>query len=114
MARVERAAGVQFGQIDAGVLVDVQGAVGAVGRGRRPPLVLLAGGVERLLFVAGRQSGSLGQQPNLVQVDRLGRRRVELAVANAGAGGHPLEFAGPQRLRRCPGCRGAQGCPDST
>ena len=61
---------------------------------------------ERLLLVGRLQSLPFGQQPDLVEVDRLDRRGVELAVRDAGPGGHPLQFAGRStppvpRLSRC-------------
>ena len=39
-------------------------------------------------------------QPDLQQVQGLGVRRVHLAVADAGAGGHVLQLAGDKRLAR--------------
>ena len=63
---------------------------------RRPdesgPAFLFAHGQ---LLVARRQPLPLGQQPDLVEMDPLRVRGVELAVADAGASGHALQFARP-------------------
>src|SRR6185437_8154150 len=48
-----------------------------------------------LLLIARRQAGALGNEPDLEEMDRLGWRRVELAVDDAGAGAHALHLAGP-------------------
>ena len=74
--------------------MDRHRAVAAVGRGDQAQLVRVARRRKRLLLVAGRDAAPLGQDPDLEEVHRLGRRRVELAVHDAGAGAHPLHVAG--------------------
>jgi hypothetical protein len=77
-------------------LVDADGALVALPAGQRHQP---AGGeriVEVELLVAGGDAGRVGQHPHLQEVHRLVRAGVELAVANAGAGAHPLREAGVQ------------------
>jgi hypothetical protein len=38
----------------------------------------------------------VGEEPDLIEVDRLGFGRVELAVSDTGPGGDALYLAGPQ------------------
>src|SRR3546814_8011331 len=49
---------------------------------------------ERLLLVARREAGALGQNPDLQQMHRILVRGVILAVPDAGAGRHALHLAG--------------------
>lgn len=51
-------------------------------------------GGEVLLLVARCKARALGEDPDLEEVHRFGLRRVELAVANAGARRHALHVAG--------------------
>ena len=69
---------------------------------QRPVLAL---GGKRLLRVARRQARRSRQQPDLIQVDRLGRRRIELAVADAACRPSCAATRPAAALRRCPGCR---------
>ena len=41
-------------------------------------------------------SSPIGEDPDLIEMNRLGRRRIELAMPNASAGRHALKLARPQ------------------
>src|SRR5262249_31012911 len=77
-----RLSGQQRGQIQASVLMNGQGAIGPSGRGdqRKPARLLLTRGK---FLVPRLQTLALGQQPDLVEMDLLLVRRVELAVEYA-------------------------------
>ena len=66
--------GVQRRKVDSGVLMDQERSVLGVGRGHQPqassPLVF----GKRLLLVAGRKPLLVRQEPDLVEMDRFGRR----------------------------------------
>ena len=49
-----------------------------------------------MIFRVGRfQALAIRQNPDLQEMHRLGWRRIEFAVCHAGAGGHVLNFTGP-------------------
>src|SRR5437879_2947575 len=75
--------------------MDGQGAYGTIGRGdqTKPATLLLL--TQSKLLVTRLQPLALRQQPDLVEMDPFLIRRVELAVADAGASGHALQFARP-------------------
>jgi hypothetical protein len=77
----------------AGVLADRDRAVLPVRRGEGHEIALREGGGEALLPVARRRATDARQDPDLEQVHPLARRRVELAVRDAGAGRHVLNLA---------------------
>jgi hypothetical protein len=87
------AGGEQAG-VHGGVLVDGHAAVAAVARGDQAQAAAALGVGEPLLLVARTQAALLGQDPDLQQVQRLGARRIDLAVGHAGAGGHALDLTG--------------------
>src|SRR5206468_923957 len=72
--------GQQRGQIQAGILMNAQGASGALGRGdqTKPAPLLFLGHVQ--LLVTWLQSRPLRQQPDLVEMDPFVVGGVELAV----------------------------------
>src|SRR5208282_5021373 len=86
---VQRLTLAECADIQIGVLIDFERAVAA--RTRRDqaesPLRAIA---QSLLLVAGLESGRFGQNPNLQKMQRLRRRRVELAMLDSGPGRHPL------------------------
>lgn len=49
------------------------------------------------MLVARRKAGLLGENPDLEKMNRLGLGRVEFAVQDARAGGHPLHVSGHDR-----------------
>ena len=72
---------VQRGEEKPGVLPDGQRTIAPIRRGDQPqPVVSLFLG-NRSLLIRRLQPLAFGQQPDLVEVGRLGWRRVELAVA---------------------------------
>src|ERR1700722_444382 len=75
-----RLSGQQRGQIQAGVLMDSQGASGAIGRGdqTKPALIFLL--PHGQFLVTWLQPRALRQQPDLVEMDRFLVRGVEFAV----------------------------------
>lgn len=87
-------AGIEFADEELHVLIDLERAVPAVMRDHADEFAGLKLLREGFLFVTGRQGFFLGQNPDLQEMDRLGFRVVELAVLDAGAGGHALDFAG--------------------
>ncbi len=84
---------VEVGQVDAGVLMDGEGAIAAVGGGDGLPAVVTAFGGEGFLVVGGLMAFAIGEEPDLVEVDGLGGGGVEFAVEDARAGGNALDFA---------------------
>ena len=73
--------------------MDRHRAVAAVPRADEPELAALLFGREGFLLVAGLESVALGQDPDLQEVHLVAFGGIELAVANARAGGHPLHVA---------------------
>ena len=92
------------------VLADRQAAVAR--RRARPaaPSAARVGGDRRALRVGRLRVEPVGLDPDLQEMHRLGRRRVVLAVLDAVAGAHPLQFAGAgsRRRRRCCPCAPAR------
>ena len=89
----EGLSGLEAGVEKIGVLVDGDAAVSAGFAGDE--VELAAGGIGHgLFFVAGRAAGSVRGDPDLEEAHFLGWGGVEFAVADAGAGGHVLEFIG--------------------
>src|SRR5439155_8725317 len=86
-------------RVDRDVLPDGQRALPAVARAHQAELS--AAGLEResLLLVAGRNPGSLREDPDLEKVHRLRLRTVELGVLDAGSGAHPLDVSRPDDTR---------------
>lgn len=66
--------------------------------GEQVELVGLGVDGELLLLVLRRDAYLVGHEPDLEQVESLVAGGVHLAVADAGAGGHVLEFAGDEGL----------------
>src|SRR6185437_11058450 len=85
----------EIGDEEARILIERQRAVPTIRRGDEAQLALPLVAREGLLLIARRQAGALGNEPDLEEMDRLGWRRVELAVDDAGAGAHVLHLAGP-------------------
>src|SRR4051812_12170193 len=80
------------------ILLDAQRSIRAVGRSDKLPSADAAFRGERLLRIAGLESSSPRQQPDLIEVRRLGRRGIELAMPDAAPGGHVLKLARPQHF----------------
>ena len=72
-----------------------QRAIGTIGRGDQTKSAMLSPRRPRPVPRSSAPAPSLRQQPDLVEMDPFLVRGIELAVADAGAGGHALQFAGP-------------------
>src|SRR6185312_5691207 len=82
----------------AGVEIDIlmhrDAALAPVARGDQPPCAALLLVGESALLITRRQAVALGQNPDLQEMDGLGLGRVELGMADAGAGRHALHLTG--------------------
>src|SRR5207302_255797 len=88
--------GQQRSQKQAGILMNGQRAIGAIGRGdqtKPASLLLLA---HRKLFVARLESLPLRQEPDLVEMDPLLLGRIELTMPYPRACGHVLHLTRAQ------------------
>src|SRR6476646_4895887 len=85
-------------QINPRILLHTERAIRAVRRSNQPqpipPLILR----KSLLLVARHESAPRGQQPNLIQMNRLAFGRIEFAVHDPRPGRHPLKLARRQHL----------------
>src|SRR4051794_33749628 len=72
----------QGGQVQAGVLMNGQRAIGAIGRGYQTEPATLLRLAQGKLLVTRLQPLPLRQEPDLVEMDRFRVRGVELAVAH--------------------------------
>src|SRR4029077_20701043 len=82
-------AGAEAG-LDARILVDRHGALGAVARGDQPQPAALLVGAEALLLVGGLDAGDLRLDPDLQKMRDARFFVVELAVPHAAARAHSL------------------------
>ncbi len=80
--------------VDPRVLMDQRRALGGIGRGDQTQTPAFVLGREVSLLVARLEPEPIRLDPDLEEVHGLGARRVELAVAHAAAGAHPLHVAG--------------------
>src|SRR5262245_4642438 len=82
-------------RIHADVLMDRDGGAAAPRPGDQPQDASLVRVRDRLLLVARLISTAVRHDPDLQEVDRLARRRIELAMGHARARAHPLDLARP-------------------
>src|SRR5262245_21242951 len=81
-------------RVNAGILVDLHRAFGAVGRRDEPQPAALLLGAEALLLIRRLDAADVGLDPDLQEVGHAGLFVVELAVAHAASRAHPLHVAG--------------------
>src|SRR5207302_9953334 len=81
-------------RVEADVLMDGHDRAAAPRPGDQPQHASLVRVGDRLLLVARLMPAAVRHEPDLEEVDRLARRRIELAVRHARAGAHPLDLAG--------------------
>jgi len=86
--------GIQAHNIDFRVLMNGDGSVAPVGSRNQPKPAVGPADRYGLLLVTGLKPQPRREDPNLEQVDRLGRRRIGFAVRDARPGAHTLYLAG--------------------